>query len=586
MDDTNEMDEDQLIDYVIRLSIEDSCKEQPSTKIPRLKINQKSESAGLQSTGDTYTLQELCGCSAAFGEVDSRGWLPLHRASVQPVKEVLELVLNASYQLNLEEKTLEGETVLTLAVQAGHVENVKILLEHGASPHNTNDRNESPLLLAVRIGCYEMASMLIKNKALVNQICLKNWTAMHEAAKVGCTDIAVLLLRNGAMITQLTGHGMTPVGIAAEFGQTDILELLIKKGGDVNAQAYNGESVLYDAAGSGNPDCIDLLLQSGANPDLSSVSKHLPIHRAAYLGHYVALKLLIEVTSRQAIAACGQSPVHSAADGGQAECLRLLIEHGFDVNFSLEKRISENYTDMRRTALYFAVSNGDVTCTEMLLNAGAKPDIDPLRCLLVAVRARRYEIVRLLLANQADVNCCFTAVSNTIFPTALQYCLRDEMMMRLLLNSGYDAESCFRCRHDRSFDMGRLWMGMHLYEIDNQKDKIPFCDFIGLSWLNDTAGKVVKILLDYVGHVTICSSLKMTLEKKRERAEICDILGSPRSLKHLCRLVIRRQITLRQLCDANIMNSLPFPHRLKNYLVYKEYDLYGKITSPNVQQIF
>lgn len=163
------------------------------------------------------------------------------------------------------------------------------------------------------------------------------------------------------------------------------------------------------------------------------------------------LKILISVTSKTALIESGQSPVHAAADGGHAQCLQLLIDSGFDVNALLEQTISDNYSDMRRSALYFAVSNGDVTCTEMLLNAGAKPDLDPLNCLLVAVRAGRYEIVRILLAGQADVNCYFTEVNDTVFPTALQYCLRDEMMMRLLLNCGYDAEKCFCCPHDSTW---------------------------------------------------------------------------------------------------------------------------------------
>uniref|UniRef100_A0A3B3T2V6 Ankyrin repeat and SOCS box containing 15 n=1 Tax=Paramormyrops kingsleyae TaxID=1676925 RepID=A0A3B3T2V6_9TELE len=224
---------------------------------------------------------------------------------------------------------------------------------------------------------------------------------------------------------------------------------------NVNAQACNGESVLMEAAGSGNPDCVELLLRRGANPDLAGVTGHLPIHRAAYeghylSGHYLALKILIPVTSKKAVRLSGQSPVHSAADGGHAQCLRLLIENGYEVNTVLEKHISENYGDRRRSPLYFAVSNGDVPCTEMLLNAGARPDRDPLRCLLVAIRAGCYKIVRLLLSKQAEVNCYFTAVSDTVFPTALQYCLRDDIMMRLLLNHGYAADRCFCCHHDDS----------------------------------------------------------------------------------------------------------------------------------------
>lgn len=59
--------------------------------------------------------------------------------------------MTASYRLTLEEETADGETPLTLATQAGLVEIVYTLLDHGASPHRTNCRNESPLLLGMII---------------------------------------------------------------------------------------------------------------------------------------------------------------------------------------------------------------------------------------------------------------------------------------------------------------------------------------------------------------------------------------------------------------------------------------------------
>lgn len=57
--------------------------------------------------------------------------------------------MTASYRLTLEEETADGETPLTLATQAGLVEIVCTLLEHGASPNRTNGKNESPLLLGI-----------------------------------------------------------------------------------------------------------------------------------------------------------------------------------------------------------------------------------------------------------------------------------------------------------------------------------------------------------------------------------------------------------------------------------------------------
>lgn len=169
------------------------------------------------------------------------------------------------------------------------------------------------------------------------------------------------------------------------------------------------------------------------------------------------MKYLIPVTSATAIRKSGLSPIHSAADGQNPQCLELLIENDFDVNALLAKNISQSYDDERKTALYFAVSNNDIQSTEVLLKAGADPNKDPLNCLLVAVRAGNHEIVRLLLSYGANVNCYFNLVNDTHFPSAIQYALNDEVMLRLLLNHGYDVGMCFDCMHGDIFGNSFVW---------------------------------------------------------------------------------------------------------------------------------
>ncbi|TMS02753.1 Ankyrin repeat and SOCS box protein 15 [Larimichthys crocea] len=370
-----------------------------------------------------------------------------------------------------------------------------MLLQHGASPHNTNSRNESPLLIAVRQGSYNMVLSLIMGGAFVEQVCLSKWTATHEAAKVGCPAILMLLLRHGAKVTTRDGHGVTPLGIAAEHGNTEALDILIEHGGDVNAQASNGDTVLYDAAGSGNLDSVELLLQHGANPSVASYAFQLPIHRAAYEGHVLVLKTLIPITTKRAIRLSGQDPIHSAADGGQVECLELLIQKGHDVNALLGTHISENYGDLRKSPLYFAISNGYTTCAEKLLEAGARTDLDPLQCILVAIRAERYELVQLLLS---------------------------------------------------------VWSRCELLlQIDHQHS-VPHSS---------------AVLPDGPCHAAdCCSTVDIKLTRK------------PRSLQHLCRLVIRDHMQLRTLNDPKAMAAVPFPPRLKNYVTYRDFDLYGHLS--------
>nr|XP_040019696.1 ankyrin repeat and SOCS box protein 15-like isoform X2 [Gasterosteus aculeatus aculeatus] len=502
----DDLKEDQLLHLDVEMSIEESME--------REKGPGRSEALQLTEAikeGDVLALQKLCDFPAAFSQTDERGWYPLHRAVVQPLVLVLQTVLHASLRLTLEERTSEGESFLTLAVTAGFVENVKMLLDYGASPHMTNSNNESPLLLAVRSGSCQMVSSLIAGGARVGQVCLKKWTAMHEACRAGCVGVVDLLLQNGGQVSETDQYGVTLLGIAAEYGHSEVLELLIKHGADVNGRAPNGDSVLYDAAGSGNLDCIDILLQHGANPNIHNLSSQLPIHHAAYEGHLLALRTLIPITTRRALRLSGYSPVHSAADGGHAPCLELLLREGFDVNARLAPHVSHGYGDARSSPLYFAVSNRDAACTEILLRSGAQPDLDPLCCLLVAVRSGCREIARLLLEAGADANCRSALTSDATFPTALQYCLKDEAMMRLLLHSGYDAEKCFRCNHGDDWDP--------LSGSDDSpetKEGVAFCDFVSVPRLAGLAGRVVSILLDYVGPVSLCSKLTKLVERHEE----------------------------------------------------------------------
>ncbi|OWK06352.1 ASB15, partial [Cervus elaphus hippelaphus] len=331
-----------------------------------------------------------------------------------------------------------------------------------------------------------MVSALLKHNTSLDQPCVKRWSAMHEAAKQGRKDIIALLLNNGGNVHLKDGFGVTPLGVAAEYG------------GDVLAVADDGASVLFEAAGGGNPDCISLLLEYGG------------------------------ITSKHAIQKSGLTPIHSAVDGQNAQCLELLIENGFDVNSLLSDHISESYDDERKTALYFAVCNNDILCTEILLAAGADPNLDPLNCLLVAVRANNHEIVRLLLAHGANVNCYFMHVNDTRFPSAIQYALNDEVMLRLLLNNGYQVEMCFECMHGDIFGNSFVWSEI-------EEEVLP-------GWTS------------------------------------CVIKDNPNpcSLKHLCRLKIRRLMGVQRLCQPTLMEKLSLPPTIQRYILFKEYDLYGQ----------
>ncbi|MBN3302082.1 ASB14 protein, partial [Amia calva] len=534
-------------------------------------------------SGNEGALRKLSTNRPAFDQADSRGWVPLHEAAVQSNKTILEITFETSCPGAGERQTLRGETPLFLAVECGLRDNVTFLLLHGCSPDAQNELEDSPLMVAVKNNQYDMATLLIRFNAQVNQLGLHQRTALHEAARLGRANLVHLLLHAGAEPDPRSTYGLTPLALAAQDGHTDIVQILLQKGANVESQALDSASILLEAAGSGNPDTIALLLEYGADANVPKYTGHLPIHRAAHQGHLLALEQLIPVTQRSAVQDSGMSPLHSAAEGGHPQCLELLLNSGYDVNFMLHPRVRRGYDDQRKSALYFAVSNNDVHSARLLLEGGALPNQDPINSLQVALRLGNYELINTLLRYGANVNY-YSRINTTHFPSALQYALKDEVILRMLLNYGYDVQRCFDCPRGDGSHLPHDYEGwapsvikdnMYLIKMVSLS-LLQFCEVITVYWLKHMSGQVVRTMLDYVDHVIICGKLKAVLEEQKQWPDICHIQENPRCLKHLCRLRIRKCLGRLRLRAPVFMNFLPLPSRLKEYILFREYDLYGQ----------
>ncbi|XP_057685675.1 dynein axonemal heavy chain 12 [Corythoichthys intestinalis] len=517
--------------------------------------------------GDEGALERLTAQPETLSRINEHGWIPLHAAAVQESKQILEIIFSASPFGAAQCRTFKGETPLFLAVVYGRRQNSIFLLQNGCNPNIQDDEQDSPLMAAILNDQYDMATLLIRHGAQVDQLGPLSRTALHEAAFLGLENFVYLLLESGANPNACDIRKKTPLALAAENGHLNVVEHLIQKGANVECESESG-SILFDAAKSGNPDVISLLLEHGADANLPFHSGHLPIHRAAYHGHILSLQHLIPVTKLCTIKESGMSPLHSAAAGGHAHCLELLLKADFDPNQMLHPRVRRNYDDERKSALFFAVSNNDIQCTRLLLEAGAMVNQDPISCLQVAMRQGNYELINILLRFGANVNY-YSRVNTTHFPSALQYALKDEVMLRMILNHGYDVKRCFDCPYGDSCHDVAPWTTSVI------KDMV-FCDVITVSWLKHLSAQVVRIMLDYTNNVSLCAKLRDALQDQKQWLEICHIQRNVRSLKHLCRLQIREHLNGLRLRAPVFISYLPLPPRLKEYLRYKEFDVYNR----------
>ncbi|XP_059211868.1 ankyrin repeat and SOCS box protein 2-like [Centropristis striata] len=494
---------------------------------------------------------------------NDEGWIALHEAAYYGQPRCISLLLTVN------KCTLKNQTALLLAASQGHVSCVDLLLKRGGDPNIANKEKETPLFAACEQPNEAVVKLLLRAGAKVNLCSVQGVSPLHEACRHGQLDICRTLLKAGADHHAKNIYGIRPLFIAAQHGHTAVLQLLASRGADVNGQAGDGASPLLEACKNGHVEAVKTLLSLKADANLSMKSGLLPLHAAVQNNHSRIVEILIPITNRVSVQNSGISPLHIAAKTNNDDILELLIASGFDVNTKLSEDQSLMYEDRRSTALYFSVYNGNMEGAEMLLEAGADPNLDVFNPLLIAVRLCNMDMAALLLEHGADVNAqIFTRPSS--FPAAILLRMESLPMLKLLLDNGCHAASCFTCPYGPQPHPPVTPSKSRIDEMKVSREAPPrprlqFCEVVSSPTFCRVAGPIVSLLLDYVGHVALCWRLLEVLDSRSDWAPIKLKAAPPRPLMQLCRLKIRRLLGVQRL---KLLHTLPLPVRLTCYLQY------------------
>uniref|UniRef100_A0A8C2GWX7 Ankyrin repeat and SOCS box containing 2a, tandem duplicate 1 n=1 Tax=Cyprinus carpio TaxID=7962 RepID=A0A8C2GWX7_CYPCA len=520
--------------------------------------------------GDANALQEIIHLkSKNLDEPNKDGWLPLHESAYYGHVECLKILLKAKPDA-INKQTNRSQTPLMLAVGRKHVSCVKHLLEEKADPNLANNQWETPLYKACEKANEEIVELLLKFGASPRKACVQGGTPLHEAVRNKKLKICKMLINAGAKLWARNVYGIDALFTAAQCNAVDELNYLIYKGGNVNTQANDDATALFEASKNGHAEVVEILLSKRADVNKTNKTGLLPIHVAAKNGHDSIVAMLIPRTNTVKVRHTGISPLHLAAERNRDDVLETLIEAGYDVNAKLSDDWSNMYEDHRTTALYSAVINGNTEAAAMLLEAGADPNLDIFNPLLVAVRIASMEMVTLLVKHGANVNALLPT-HPTSFPAVLVFCMKYKVMMKYLLDNGCDALSCFNCQYGSNphppIKPRRNGQETMYFLNDEQSGYcVEFCEIIstpsGSSWV----GPIIDTLLDYVGHVKLCSRITELLDSNKDWAHIKERSVLPCTLMHLCRLKIRQQLGIHRLWQ---ISALPLPGRLLKFLSYE-----------------
>uniref|UniRef100_A0A8C6SAF2 Ankyrin repeat and SOCS box containing 2a, tandem duplicate 1 n=1 Tax=Neogobius melanostomus TaxID=47308 RepID=A0A8C6SAF2_9GOBI len=440
------------------------------------------------------------------------GWLAIHQAAWFGHHTCLRALISVQHGM-VNKRTDHGETALHIAVNRENLDCTIILLQNGADPDSTNYDKETPLYKACERSNTALVAMLLDYGAEVNFHCIQGWTALQEAVVRNNVEICEMLLKAGAKINATNVYGIAPLFTAAQTGSIDALRLLFQHGADINTQAADGNTALMEAVKNCHEVAVELLLSQDADANITGRHGLLPLHIAAQNGNEIIVSMLIPKTNKARVRRCGISPLHMAAERNRYDVLEMLLNAGFDPNAVLSEERSSLYEDRRRTSLYFSVANLNLDAVQLLLSHGSATNLDTLPPLMVASRQGTIKMVTLLLEHGADGN---VSVPNlrTSFPPLLMFAARDLPLLKLLLDHGLNAESCFNCPLGTS-----------------PTPHSAFCEMVSSPTVSRWVGPIVDLLLDYVGHVTLCSSLLEHLDSYSDWSRIKEKAGDHHSTK-------------------------------------------------------
>lgn len=176
----------------------------------------------------------------------------------------------------------DGLSALEVAARSGCVENVKLLVEAGASIGPSG--HYVPLVGAVRSRNPDAVGYLLKVGADPNVVPempnATGSTALHEAADLGELKSIELLLGAGADVNARNALGETPLYMAASAGRSPAVVRLLGRGAKATADE------LAVAAENGHVEIVTLLLRSGADPTQPNTRSGINAIQAASLaGH-------------------------------------------------------------------------------------------------------------------------------------------------------------------------------------------------------------------------------------------------------------------------------------------------------------
>ena len=292
---------------------------------------------------DIQGVQDLLELGSDVNAKDDYTWTSLHLAAWNGNLEVAKLLVQHGAEIDAKTnytgigifvdfdetmndltQGLNQSTPLHFAARNGHLEIVKLLIQHGANLTATNvyydnDWKHTPADLAAQKGHFEVVDFLLQTEWTNNGLpgYLRILPSLSIAACFGYLEILDLMLQNGYDVNIESQYNHeTPLHIAAQSEKFEIAKFLLQNNADANAKTGYDLTPLHQVALNGDFEIAELLLQNGAEVDAKSKDKETPLHTASDMAYPKVVEVLLKYGARKDLKdSSGKTPLDLARGG-------------------------------------------------------------------------------------------------------------------------------------------------------------------------------------------------------------------------------------------------------------------------------
>ncbi|HTL52231.1 MAG TPA: ankyrin repeat domain-containing protein [Planctomycetota bacterium] len=187
-------------------------------------------------------------------QADAAGRTPLHFAMMSK-SDIAAFLLTQKADVN--KGDLENWRPIHIAAESGRADMVKLLLENAADPNPVaTQSSQTPLYIATVYGFTEVAKNLLAGHANPNLNNSRGVSPLHRAAESGYLDMVSLLIVAKAEINAKDQSGRTPLDYAIAANRLEVIGLLQKYGATGSLPVPTGVAAGAPAGGpaiEGNP---------------------------------------------------------------------------------------------------------------------------------------------------------------------------------------------------------------------------------------------------------------------------------------------------------------------------------------------